>query len=130
MRRSLIVALGATVLAGAAYADAAAQFVSLQKSDLLSSNVLGLDVYDSANHDIGKIKDIAFDSAKSLKGYVLSVGGFLGMGSHFVVVDTGSVKIVYNTTDKKWHANMDATKAQVTAAPEFKYEGEWNASKS
>jgi hypothetical protein len=33
-------------------------------------------------------------------------------------------------SDKKWHANMDASKEQLKNAPEFKYEGEWNASKS
>jgi sporulation protein YlmC with PRC-barrel domain len=131
MRRSIIVALGATALAGTALADMAApQFVSLQQSDMLSSNVVGLDVYDAANHDLGKIQDIAFNSSKAVNGYVLSVGGFLGMGAHYVVVDTNSVKIHYDTGDKKWHANMDATKDQLKSAPEFKYEGMWDASKS
>lgn len=56
MRRSMIIALSATLLAGAALADVAApQFVSVQSSDMLSSNVVGLDVYDMAGHDIGKI---------------------------------------------------------------------------
>ncbi len=132
MRKSLIVAaFGATALAGAAYAAVAApQFVNLQKSDMLSSNIVGLDVYDSANHDIGKIQDIAFDNSKTVKGYVLSVGGFLGMGSHYVAVDAGSVKIMYNPSDKKWRAHMNATKAQLTAAPEFEYGGKWIASQS
>jgi sporulation protein YlmC with PRC-barrel domain len=131
MRKSTIVALGAITFAGAAFAATPApQFVSLQPSDMLSSNVVGLDVYDMHNHDIGKIQDVAFDSNKMVKGYVLSVGGFLGMGSHYVAVDTSSVAIKYDTSDKKWHANMDASKEQLKAAPEFKYQGEWNASKS
>ena len=71
-----------------------------------------------------------FDSSKAVKGYVLSVGGFLGMGSRYVVVDTDSVKVKYDMADKKWHANMNATKGELTAAPEFKYEGQWNATKS
>ncbi len=132
MRKSIIVALSATtMLAGAALAAVMPpQFVTLQQTDMLSSNVVGLDVYDMHNNDIGKIQDVAFDSNKAVKGYVLSVGGFLGMGSRYVAVDTGSVAIKYDTADKKWHANMDATKDQLKAAPEFKYEGEWNASKS
>jgi hypothetical protein len=131
MRRTLF-ALGAlSTLSVAAFAQVQMpQFVSLQHDDMLSSNVVGVDVYDNGNTDIGKIQDVAFDSAKAVKGYVLSVGGFLGMGTHYVAVDAASVKIKYDTGDKKWHANMNATKDQLKAAPEFKYEGEWNASKS
>jgi sporulation protein YlmC with PRC-barrel domain len=127
----LAAALGLTSLAGVALADATApQFVTLQHNDMLSSNVVGLDVYDSANNDIGKIQDVAFDNSKAVKGYILSVGGFLGVGAHYVAVDTGSVNIRYDAEAKKWRASMSATKEQLKAAPEFKYEGEWNASKS
>ena len=76
------------------------------------------------------IKDVVFDSSKAVKGYVLSVGGFLGMGEHYVAVDADSVKVKYDMNDKKWHANMNASKDELKNAPEFKYEGEWNASKS
>ena len=62
-------------------------FQTLQPSDMLSSNVVGVDVYDNANHDIGTIKDVAFDGSKAMKGYIVSVGGFLGMGTHYVAVD-------------------------------------------
>jgi sporulation protein YlmC with PRC-barrel domain len=129
MRRSLV-ALGAVLVTGAALAASAPQFVTLDRSDMLSSNVVGLHVYDMANHDLGTIKDVAFDSSKAVKGYVLSVGGFLGVGSHYVAVDTASVMIKYDTSDKKWHANMDASKDELKNAPEFKYQGEWDASKS
>jgi sporulation protein YlmC with PRC-barrel domain len=97
---------------------------------MLSSNVTGVDVYDNANHDLGTIKDVAFDNSKTVKGYVLSVGGFLGMGTRYVAVDADSVKIKYDMSDKKWHANMNATKDELKNAPEFKYQGEWDASKS
>ena len=131
MYKSLVVAAATIVGSGVAFAALAEpQFVTLQHSDMLSSNVVGLDVYDTSNNDIGKIQDVAFDSSKAVKGYVLSVGGFLGMGSRYVVVDTDSVKVKYDMADKKWHANMNATKDQLKAAPEFKYEGIWNASKS
>jgi sporulation protein YlmC with PRC-barrel domain len=106
------------------------QFVTLQQSDMLSSNVVGLDIYDTSNNDIGKIQDVAFDSSKTVKGYVVSVGGFLGMGSRYVIVDPGSVNVMYDNANKRWHASMNATKDQLKAAPEFKYEGAWNASKS
>ncbi len=57
--------------------------------------------------------------------YIVSVGGFLGVGEHYVAVNPSAVKIGYNDLDKKWHATMNATTQQVLAAPEFKYSGRW-----
>jgi len=131
MRKSFLLAAMATAYAGVALADmVTTQFVTLQNTDMLSSNLVGLDVYDNANHNVGTIKDVAFDSSKAVKGYILSVGGVLGMGAHYIAVDMASVKVKYDPADKKWHANMDATRDQLKAAPEFKYEGEWDAGKS
>ena len=131
MRKSIIFATAAVAFAGGALADMSApQFVTLHNSDMLSSNIVGLDVYDNADHVLGSVKDVAFDNSKAVTGYILSVGGILGMGAHYVAVDIGSVAIKYDQSDKKWHANMNASKDQLKAAPEFKYEGEWSASKS
>jgi sporulation protein YlmC with PRC-barrel domain len=105
-------------------------FVSLQNSDMLSSNVVGLDIYNEQNNSIGKIQDVAFDSSKKITGYILSVGGFLGMGTHYVAVDPDSVAIKYDTGNKVWRATMNATKDQLKSAPEFKYGGQWTASRS
>jgi sporulation protein YlmC with PRC-barrel domain len=130
MRRTILAA-ALVALPVLAFADAQmTHFVTLDKNDMLGSNVIGVDVYDMSNHDIGTIKDVAFDGSKTLKGYIVSVGGFLGMGTHYVAVDADSVKVKYDSADKKWHANMNASKDELKAAPEFKYEGEWDASKS
>jgi sporulation protein YlmC with PRC-barrel domain len=133
MHKSIIVLTALLAIPAAAFAQSQmTRFQTLQPNDMLSSNVVGVDVYDNANHGIGTIKDVAFDGskAKAMKGYIVSVGGFLGMGTHYVAVDADSVKVRYDMSDKKWHANMNATKDELKAAPEFKYEGEWNASKS
>jgi PRC-barrel domain len=54
-------------------------FTYVPAHDELSSNVVGLDVYDKDEQNIGTIKDIALD-ASGLNGYIIDVGGFLGMG--------------------------------------------------
>jgi len=131
MRRAIVAAATLAALPVIAFAQSATtRFITPQSTDMLSSNVVGLDIYDNANHDIGKVQDVAFDSSKAVVGYIVSVGGVLGMGTHYVAVDPDSLKIKYDSADKKWHANMNATADQLKAAPEFKYEGEWNASKS
>ena len=60
----------------------------------------------------------------------MSVGGFLGMGEHYVAVSPSAVKVSYNSSEKKWHASMNASADQLKAAPEFKYSGRWDASKT
>jgi sporulation protein YlmC with PRC-barrel domain len=106
------------------------EFVSIPSSDELSSKVVGLDVYNNENKDIGQIKDIAINPQGRTQAFILSVGGFLGMGEHYVAVNPSNIKVSYNDSDKKWHATMNATADQLKAAPEFKYNGPWNASKS
>ena len=105
-------------------------FIQVKNTDMLSSNVVGLAIYNSQNNDIGKIQDIAFDSSKQVTGYILSVGGFLGMGTHYVAVNPGAVMVSYDEQKKVWKATMNATKDQLKSAPEFKYGGQWTASKS
>jgi sporulation protein YlmC with PRC-barrel domain len=105
------------------------QFVSVPNNDELSSKVVGLDIYNGSNQDIGQIKDIAINQNGRAQAYIVSVGGFLGLGEHYVAVNPLAVKVSYNDTDKKWHALMNATADQLKAAPEFKYSERWQASR-
>jgi hypothetical protein len=95
-------------------------FTSVPASDELSSKVVGLDVYNNDHQDIGMIKDVAYNGT-SVSGYILGVGGFLGMGDHYVAVRPSAVKLGYDTKDSKWHATMDTNAAQLKSAPEYKY---------
>jgi PRC-barrel domain len=104
-------------------ASSSEQFVSVPNNDELSSKVVGLDIYNGSNQDIGQIKDIAMNQNGRSQAYIVSVGGFLGLGEHYVAVNPSAVKVSYNDSDKKWHASMSATADQLKAAPEFKYTG-------
>jgi hypothetical protein len=131
MRRASVAIVSFAALGGLALAQAGApHFVTVDPSDMLSSRVVGVNITDPSNNDVGKIADIVFDGSHRVKGYIVSVGGFLGMDVHYVVVDPKSLSVAYDNGVKQWRANIDATKDQLTAAPEFKYEGQWKASKS
>ena len=117
-----------TLVAAAASAQQAVTtttevFVTAKPTDVLSSNLVGLNI-NAANETIGEIKDLII-SHGDLSGYVVSVGGFLGLGERYVVVHPKAVQISYVENDRKWHAVMNITKDQLKAAPEFKYEGRW-----
>jgi len=84
----------------------------------LSSNVVGLDVYNKDKQNIGTIKDIALD-ANGLSGYIVGVGKFLEMGDHCVVVHPSAIS--FKAGDNGWHATMNVNATQLKAAPEYKY---------
>ncbi|MGB9172718.1 MAG: PRC-barrel domain-containing protein, partial [Bradyrhizobium sp.] len=115
---------------GAVGNTSSSTFVSIPQSDEMSSKVVGLDIYNTDNKDIGQIKDIAMNPNGRSQAYIVSVGGFLGMGEHYVAVNSSAVKVSYNEQDKKWHATMNASADQLKSAPEFKYTGRWQSNRT
>ncbi len=101
-------------------APAAGIFATIPANEDLSSKLIGLDIHNASNEKIGTIKDVAFGS-KGVKAYIVGVGGFLGMGDHYVAILPSAIKIGFDSTDKKWHATMNTTAAELKAAPEYKY---------
>jgi hypothetical protein len=123
---SALAAISITPVAGQVTMPApSVEFMHPRSDSVLSKNLIGLSIYNGANEDVGAIKDIVVENGM-LQGYILSVGGFLGMGTHYVTVSPSSVAVNYDTKNKKWHATINATKDQLKAAPEFRYEGTLN----
>ena len=108
--------------------NASGTYVSVPSADDLSSKLTGLDIYNKDNKDIGTIKDIALNPNGRAAAYIVSVGGFLGIGEHYVAVNPEAVNVTYK--DNKWHADMNATVEQLKSAPEFKYTGRWSSNKT
>jgi sporulation protein YlmC with PRC-barrel domain len=57
-----------------------------------ASKLVGLDVYNEANEKIGDINDVILDKSGKVENVVLGVGGFLGMGEHYVSVAYDKLK--------------------------------------
>jgi hypothetical protein len=95
-----------------------------QPNDRLASRLVGLTIQNNGNETIGDIGDIVLTDAGAVKAYVVSVGGFLGMGTKYVAIDPKAVMLT-RQDEKTWKATMNATKDQLKAAPEYKYESEW-----
>ena len=59
-----------------------------------SSKVIGLNVYNMQNEKVGDINEILIQSSGKVVGYVIGVGGFLGMGEHDVMLNLDQIKFV------------------------------------
>jgi hypothetical protein len=95
-------------------------FTTVAGSEALGSKIIGTEVHNAKNQDIGTIKDIAY-TGQHIKAYIVGVGGFLGVGDHDVAVTPSALHVSYDSSAKAWHATMNATADQLKAAPQFKY---------
>ena len=84
---------------------------------LMGANTLiGNDVYNLQEEDLGDIKEIMLDMETGEVSYaVLSFGGFLGMGDKLFAVPWSSLKL--DTANERF--TLDVTKAKLESAPGF-----------
>jgi len=118
---AVIVAIA--VLSSQAMAQGAPQTVAIMKDDpqtlatgFRSSKIVGSSVVNQANETVGSIDDLIITPNEKAPYAILSVGGFLGLGTKYVVVPFGSLQM----QDKKI-VLPGATKDALKALPEFKY---------
>ena len=97
-------------------------FLTVEEGPAVYSSLKGLNVKNAGDETVGEIADVVIDG-HNVNAYILSVGGFLGAGTHYVAVAPAALTVTWNDSDKKWNARINATKDQLKAAPQFKYEG-------
>ncbi|MHB8948352.1 MAG: PRC-barrel domain-containing protein [Rhodoferax sp.] len=85
--------------------------------ELMGANTLiGNDVYNLKNEDLGDIKEIMLDMRTGRVSYaVLSFGGFLGMGEKLFAVPWSALTL--DTQNKRFTLNVD--KERLESAPGF-----------
>lgn len=117
------VLMGVILLSGGAAAQGAPQTVEIAKLDVQTlaagyraSKVIGSKVVNDAQETIGEIEDLLVSPDGKQPYAVLSIGGFLGMGTHLVVVPYETLKFA----DKKVML-PGGTKDGLKMLPEFKY---------
>ena len=127
MRLSLALLAGAAVIAvsltSPVFSQGAPQTLSMMKVDPQSlatgyrtSKVVGSAVVNEANETVGTIDDLIVTPSEKVPYAVLSVGGFLGMGTKYVVVPYSALEV----NDKRMMFR-GATKESLKSLPEFKY---------
>ena len=116
--------LGTATMTLPAHADNAVQTVELVRVDVQklstgyrTSKIIGSNIMNDNNETIGKIDDLIVSPDDNKTAYViLSVGGWLGMGTHLIALP---YSILHITTNKI--ALPGATKDGLKSLPEFKY---------
>jgi len=99
-----------------------------------ASKLVGVNIYNEQDDKIGQIDDVIVDSSGKVDGVVVSVGGFLSMGEHNVMMKLNQIKFANkagttttgssSSDSKQWYPDrgtVNATKDQLKAMPQFKY---------
>lgn len=117
---SIVTGLG---LVAPAFSEATKQTIMLTEVDPVvlasgwrATDIIGASVYDDAGTDIGKLEDMIITTSGTVPFAVVSVGGFLGMDAHHVVVAASALELI----DKKLTLH-GATKESLKALPNFEF---------
>ena len=95
--------------------------VTKQKPDQsLASKFTGTDVLGADNQKIGDVTDILFDKSGKIDAYIVSVGGFLGIGAKNVALPPSSFQVVAADANSSYERlRLSMTKEQLQQAASF-----------
>lgn len=100
-------------------ANFAVRFAAQEPADLMVSALKGVTVYNNQNETLGEIEDFSIKDGRTLTGIVVSVGGVLGLGERYVLIDPSA--IVVNRDNGTWRAYINTAKDDLKHAPKFTY---------
>lgn len=95
------------------------KYVTVKPADVMSSKLVGTTVYNNKNETVGEVEDLVIENGKTVTGVVVGVGGFLGLGESYVVLDPSTLAI--SNKDGKWAVHADTDRDTLKNAPKFEY---------
>jgi sporulation protein YlmC with PRC-barrel domain len=96
--------------------------IPAQKSEQwTASKFKGTDVMGSDNQKIGDVSDILFDRDAKIDAYIVSVGGFLGIGSKEVALAPKEFQVVPGDNGSSAKLKVNMNKEQLQQAANFQY---------
>ena len=96
---------------------------------MASRDFIGQTVYAPDKAKIGSISDLILSKdGKAVQGFVIGVGGFLGIGERNVALNMDKLKMSHNA-DGSVLLTMDMTKDELSNAPAFKSKRDQDAEK-
>jgi len=128
LNKLLIATAVAICIGGSAYAQqtttgvgtstTAQTLTSVPTNATTVTNWYKQNVYDPSDNKIGEIADVLIDKDGKIEVFMVSVGGFLGVGTRRVVVGWSALQFAPDKGRVAITLAMDAD--QIRAAPDFK----------
>jgi sporulation protein YlmC with PRC-barrel domain len=97
--------------------------VLTDSADIRASKLIGASVYNDRDEKVGSVDDLVLGKDNKADEVIVSVGGFLGMGTKLVAVPYTQLKLgdTKNASSDNKVVMPGATKESLKAQPEFNY---------
>ncbi len=132
----LALTVGAVLALGSALAQGGVMFESSGiEGDFLATELIGADLYTTATtldqnrfqvdtvpddwEQIASISNLVLGMDGQVRGVLVDVGGFLGIGARTVMLTMDSVRIATQSDSDLVYAVINATREELEAAPEY-----------
>jgi hypothetical protein len=110
-------------------APVAGQLTTQPQDTVLARDIIGQTVVSPDNAKIGSISDLLLSKdARTVEGFVIGVGGFLGIGERSVALKMDQLKIMPEANGRP-KLVMDIKKEELANAPPFKSRKDMEAEK-
>jgi sporulation protein YlmC with PRC-barrel domain len=93
---------------------------TLPQNTTTVTNYYKQNVYDPSDSKIGEISDVLVGKDGKVTAFMISVGGFLGVGEKDVAVPFDAVHA--SEKNGKWYLTMNATKDSLKSARGYKFD--------
>src|SRR5947207_3727144 len=102
-------------------APVAGQIVVQDANTILAKELIGQTVYAPDKAKIGSISDLILSKdGKTVEGFVIGVGGFLGIGEKSVALKLDRLQMAPDAQSGGMQLTMDAKKEELANTPSFK----------
>lgn len=111
---------GAATSSSSTASSTGAAVVTTQSPDqFLASKFKGTDVVGSDDKKIGDVSDILFDKEGKIEAYVISVGGFLGVGAKDVALAPTAFEVIKGSNGSSDKLKLSMNKDELKQAQNF-----------
>jgi uncharacterized protein YrrD len=90
-----------------------------QAAEVTADNLLGANVYDVNDENIGSVSDVILDAQGQAQYAVIDIGGFLGLGTHTVAIGFDEMQVLHDEGWADLRVYVDATQEQLENMPQY-----------
>jgi sporulation protein YlmC with PRC-barrel domain len=94
-------------------------FQQAEAAEITADNLLGANVYDVNDENIGSVNDVVMGPEGQAQYAVIDIGGFLGLGTHTVAIGFEELQVLHDEGWADLRVYVDATQEELENMPEY-----------
>lgn len=100
-------------------ADVPDGYRPMSAEEQTADRLIGADVYGREGEEIATVDDLVIGDTGEITHAVMDVGGFVGMGTHTVAIETDDLDILWNDEDGNVRVQVTMTQEEMESLPEY-----------